>query len=326
MCCQSNEQVWKPKAIRDKEAAEALTATPAVAYDATATAETRVILPGGPTVVEESTGDEQPVASVKAEEPAQSDVAEVKAVPPKPKIEWLVAEEEPVSVVAPLVVEAETPKEEAVHDHFETAADTLEEATALEAKSDPEPVAYTAPAAVTTLEEVKAAPEPVIAHEPVVQTVAEETKAAPEEPIAVVNVAPVEEINVAPVVATEEKKEYGATALVEKTETEPLATYPTANVAAEEEVVKSEPIATVDTHHTFEATVDAEESKTVGPVVEEVVATVPVADLTVEEQVVEIEPEIVPVEAAPVVIVLDEPAAAIVEAIVPSTKTETISY
>ena len=272
-------------------------------------------------------------------------------MPPKPKIEWLVAEEEPVSVVAPLVVEAETSKEEAVHDHFETAADTVEEATALEAKSDSEPVAYTAPAVVTTVEEVKAAPEPTIAlgGPTVVETVAEETKAAPEEPIAVAIVAPVEETHVAPVVATEEKKEYEATALVEKTETEPGATYPTANVAAEE-VVKSEPasavvethsdvaveapvlpavvsIATVDTHHTVEATVVAEEPKAVDPVVDEVVATVPVADLTVEEpKVVEFEPEIVPVEASPVVIVLDEPAAAISEAVVPSTKTETISY
>ena len=94
-------------------------------------------------------------------------------MPPKPKIEWLVAEEEPTAV-APLVVEAETPKEEAVHaDHVETAVDT-----ALEAKTDPEPVAYTAP--VTTLEEVKAAPEPIVS---------EETKAAPEETITVVHEA-----------------------------------------------------------------------------------------------------------------------------------------
>ena len=98
-------------------------------------------------------------------------------MPPKPKIEWLVAEEEPTAV-APLVVEAETPKEETVHaDHVETAVDT-----ALEAKTDSEPVAYTAP--VTTLEEVKTVPEPIIAHEPIVS---EETKAAPEETITVVH-------------------------------------------------------------------------------------------------------------------------------------------
>ena len=156
--------------------------------------------------------------------------------------------------------------------------------------------------------------------------------------------APVEEAKVVPV---EETKEYAATALAEKTET--VATYPSANVATEEEVVKSEPvathsdaataavetpdapaivsIATVDTHH-----VAVETPAVVEPVVEDVATAAPVDDLTVEEpKVVEVEPEIVPVEAAPAVIVLDEPAAiqpvaTIAEAVVPSTKTETISY
>ena len=334
-----NVQVWKPKAIREKEAAEQ------AAYEKPA-AETRVVLPAGPTVVGESDEAAAPVESVvvAADEP----VAEVKANLPKPKIEWLVAADEPT----------------VVHD----AAPVAEEAAGLEAKSEIEPVAEEkATPPKPRIEYLEAADEPTVVHdipatpevhsapvveaavaevapekkeykeetaleaktetEPVAYAAAEPVVETVAEPIVEVKAVPAEDVPAVPVAVEEKKEEYKATALEAKTDAVSYDAQPAAAPVVAISTVEdhSAPvISTVETHSDVVAVAAPVEEV---HAVAEVAVIAPVADALVEEpvKVVEAEPEIVPVETAPAVIVLDEPVAHS-EPVVPSKKTETIAY